>query len=114
MIKEWLEPEGYKVKAEEEIKTSLTESHRGYTDLVAEKDREKALLEAMKTGLTMTITGIIAFLILFLTGYYFRIQTYLYIGFVVIAGLIADIFNTWGINATLLLKAKKDVIIENR
>ena len=45
VIKEWLEPEGYKVKAEEEIKTSLTESHRGYTDLVAEKDGEILRIE---------------------------------------------------------------------
>jgi hypothetical protein len=45
VIKEWLEPEGYKVKAEEEIKTSLTESHRGYTDLVAEKDGETLRIE---------------------------------------------------------------------
>ncbi|MEM0328215.1 MAG: hypothetical protein QXN53_06545 [Thermoproteota archaeon] len=40
MIKEWLEPEGYKVRAEEEIETDLTESGRGYTDLVAERNGE--------------------------------------------------------------------------
>jgi hypothetical protein len=45
VIKEWLEPQGYRVKAEEEIKTSLTESHRGYTDLVAEKNRETLRIE---------------------------------------------------------------------
>jgi hypothetical protein len=45
VIKEWLEPEGYKVKAEEEIETHLTESHRGYTDLVAEKDGETLRIE---------------------------------------------------------------------
>jgi hypothetical protein len=45
VIKEWLEPQGYKVKVEEEIKTSLTESHRGYTDLVAEKDGESLRIE---------------------------------------------------------------------
>jgi hypothetical protein len=45
VIKEWLEPQGYRVKAEEEIKTSLTESHRGYTDLVAEKDGETLRIE---------------------------------------------------------------------
>ena len=38
LIKEWLEPEGYTVKKEDLIETDLTESHRGYTDLVAEKD----------------------------------------------------------------------------
>jgi hypothetical protein len=45
VIKEWLEPEGYKVTKEEEIETDLTESHRGYTDLVAEKDGEILRIE---------------------------------------------------------------------
>jgi hypothetical protein len=45
VIKEWLEPQGYKVKAEEEIETDLTESGRGYTDLVAEKDGEILRIE---------------------------------------------------------------------
>jgi len=45
VIKEWLEPEGYKVKAEEEIETDLTESGKGYTDLVAEKDGEVLRIE---------------------------------------------------------------------
>ncbi|RSN76262.1 type IV secretory system conjugative DNA transfer family protein [Candidatus Methanodesulfokora washburnensis] len=45
VIKEWLEPEGYKVKAEEKIETDLTESHRGYTDLVAEKNGEILRIE---------------------------------------------------------------------
>jgi hypothetical protein len=45
VIKEWLEPKGYEVRKEEEIKTDLTESHRGYTDLVAEKDGETLRIE---------------------------------------------------------------------
>jgi hypothetical protein len=45
VIKEWLEPQGYKVSAEEEIETDLTESGRGYTDLVAEKDGENLRIE---------------------------------------------------------------------
>jgi hypothetical protein len=45
VIKEWLEPRGYKVKTEEEIETNLTESGRGYTDLVAEKDSETLRIE---------------------------------------------------------------------
>jgi hypothetical protein len=44
-IKEWLEPEGYKVTKEEEIETDLTESHRGYTDLIAEKNGETLRIE---------------------------------------------------------------------
>jgi hypothetical protein len=45
VIKEWLEPDGYNVTKEEEIETDLTESHRGYTDLVAEKDGETLRIE---------------------------------------------------------------------
>lgn len=45
VIKEWLEPEGYKVTKEEEIETELTEIHRGCTDLVAEKDGETLRIE---------------------------------------------------------------------
>jgi len=45
VIKEWLKPEGYKVTKEEEIETDLTESQRGYTDLVAEKDGETLRIE---------------------------------------------------------------------
>jgi len=45
VIKEWLEPQGYKVTKEEEIETDLTESHKGYTDLVAEKDGEVLRIE---------------------------------------------------------------------
>jgi hypothetical protein len=45
VIKEWLELKGYKVTKEEEIETNLTKSHRGYINLVAEKDREKLRIE---------------------------------------------------------------------
>lgn len=45
IIKEWLEPEGYKVRMEDKIETDLTQSHRGYTDLVAEKDGKEIRIE---------------------------------------------------------------------
>ncbi len=45
IIKEWLEPEGYSVKKEDEIETDLNDSERGYTDLVAEKDGECLRIE---------------------------------------------------------------------
>lgn len=38
LIKDWLEPEGYRVKKEDAIETNLNISERGYTDLIAEKD----------------------------------------------------------------------------
>jgi hypothetical protein len=45
VITQWLEPEGYIVKSEEKVETDLTESHRGYTDLVAEKDGKELRIE---------------------------------------------------------------------
>ncbi len=45
IIKEWLEPEGYSVKKEDEIETGLNTSERGYTDLVAEKDGQILRIE---------------------------------------------------------------------
>jgi Type IV secretion-system coupling protein DNA-binding domain len=45
IIKNWLEPEGYKVKKEDQIETDLNASERGYTDLVAEKDDQIIRIE---------------------------------------------------------------------
>ncbi len=45
IIKEWLEPEGYSVKKEDEIETGLNASERGYTDLIAEKDGQTLRIE---------------------------------------------------------------------
>jgi len=45
IIKNWLEPEGYKVKKEDQIETDLNASERGYTDLVAEKDGQIIRIE---------------------------------------------------------------------
>jgi hypothetical protein len=45
LIKNWLEPEGYKVRKEDSIATDLNISERGYTDLVAEKDGQCLRIE---------------------------------------------------------------------
>ena len=45
VIKEWLEPAGYAFRKEDLIETELTESGRGYTDLVAEKDGKTLRIE---------------------------------------------------------------------
>ncbi len=45
LIKNWLEPEGYKVRKEDAIATDLNISERGYTDLVAEKDGQILRIE---------------------------------------------------------------------
>lgn len=64
--------------------------------------REKAY-DAMKTGITMSSTAVVAFSALFALAYFTRISTYYEISSVVICGLIGDVFATWGINAVILL-----------
>jgi preprotein translocase subunit SecF len=64
--------------------------------------RENAF-DAMKTGLTMSVTGIIAFSSLFILSAMTHIPTYYEISGVALAGLVGDMFATWGINAVLIL-----------
>lgn len=64
--------------------------------------REKAF-DAMKTGMTMSITAIFAFLVLFAIGLYTHISIYSEISSVALAGLFGDLFATWGLNAVILL-----------
>lgn len=64
--------------------------------------REKAY-DAMKTGSTMTLTGIIALSSLFILSITTNISTYYEISAVALAGLFGDLFATWGINAVILL-----------
>lgn len=64
--------------------------------------REKAF-DSMKTGLTMSFTGIIAFATLFILATLTHIPTYFEISAVALAGLVGDMFATWGINAVMLL-----------
>lgn len=64
--------------------------------------REKAF-ETMKTGLTMSTTALFAFVILYAIGLYTHISIYSEISGVALAGLIGDMFATWGINAVVLL-----------
>jgi len=64
--------------------------------------REKAY-DSMKTGTTMSFAGIIAFAVLFILAVTTNIATYYEISAVALAGLIGDLFATWGINAVMLL-----------
>ncbi len=59
--------------------------------------------DAMKTGLTMSVTGIIAFTSLFILSIMTHIPTYYEISGVALAGLVGDMFATWGINGVLIL-----------
>jgi preprotein translocase subunit SecF len=64
--------------------------------------RENAF-DAMKTGMTMSITAIVAFLALFILASLTHIPTYHEIAAVALAGLVGDLFATWGINGVLIL-----------
>ena len=64
--------------------------------------REKAF-DALKTGVTMSITAIFAFGVLYLVSLFTHISIYGEIATVALAGLVGDLFATWGINAVLLL-----------
>ncbi len=64
--------------------------------------RQRAF-DTMKTGLTMSVAVLIAFVILFALSLVTHIQTYYEISAVAIAGMIGDIIATWGINAVMIL-----------
>ncbi|MEW6035019.1 MAG: hypothetical protein AB1529_00260 [Candidatus Micrarchaeota archaeon] len=66
-------------------------------------DARENAYDAMKTGLTMSIMAIIAFGALFILAVVTRIPTYYEISAVALAGLVADMFATWGINAVMIL-----------
>lgn len=68
--------------------------------------RENAF-DAMKTGMTMSLTAIVAFSALFILAMLTHIPTYYEISAVALAGLIGDLFATWGINAVMVLYYKE-------
>ncbi len=64
--------------------------------------RENAF-DAMKTGLTMSVMAIVAFGTLFVLSLLMHIPTYYEISAVALAGLVGDMFATWGINGVMVL-----------
>jgi preprotein translocase subunit SecF len=68
--------------------------------------RENAF-DAMKTGVTMSMTAIVAFSALFILALLTHIPTYYEISAVALAGLVGDLFATWGINAVMVLHYKE-------
>ncbi|MEM3282042.1 MAG: hypothetical protein QW591_02940, partial [Candidatus Micrarchaeaceae archaeon] len=72
-----------------------------------EGSAEERAYSAMKTGLTMTTTAIVAFATLFAVSIIAYVPTYFEISGVVLFGLIADIFTTWFGNAPMVLLYKK-------
>ncbi|MCX8163205.1 MAG: hypothetical protein N3D10_01480 [Candidatus Micrarchaeota archaeon] len=59
--------------------------------------------QAMKTGFTMSLSTIVAFLTLLIVAYITKIQLYFIIAVVAIGGLIGDLIATWAFNAIILM-----------
>ncbi|WP_232702925.1 protein translocase subunit SecF [Halobacterium wangiae] len=57
---------------------------------------------AMRTGVTMTVTSIVAMTVMTIVSYIFGIQLLTDIGIVLVFGLTADLMNTYMMNVTLL------------
>lgn len=68
---------------------------------------EERAYSAMKTGLTMTVTAIVSFSILFIVSVFTYVPTYYEVAGVALLGLIGDIFTTWLGNAPIMLMYKK-------
>ncbi len=65
--------------------------------------------DAMKTGMMMTLTGILSFFALFMVSLYTNIATYQTISLIVLFGLIGDLFATWMLNAVLMIHRAEGV-----
>jgi preprotein translocase subunit SecF len=63
--------------------------------------------DAMKTGMTMSFSAMVAFLVLFAVSMLTHISVYYEISAVALAGLVGDVFATWGLNAVMVLYYKE-------
>jgi preprotein translocase subunit SecF len=59
--------------------------------------------DAMKTGVMLTLTGILSFFALFMVSQITNIATYQTISLVVLFGLMGDLVATWMLNAVLII-----------
>lgn len=74
------------------------------TRLVKRKgDPRDNAFDAMKTGMTMSFSAMVAFLVLFAVSMITHIAVYYEISAVALAGLVGDVFATWGLNAVMVL-----------
>ncbi len=64
---------------------------------------EERAFNAMKTGLTMTVTTLSALTALFIVSYFTNISILVNMSIILILGLIGDIITTWFANAPLVL-----------
>ena len=68
-----------------------------------ETEPKERVYSSMKTGLTMTMTAILSFGLLFLVASATRIVTYYEISTTALIGLVGDLFATWMLNAVIIL-----------
>ncbi|MEM0201344.1 MAG: hypothetical protein QXD23_02965 [Candidatus Micrarchaeaceae archaeon] len=90
---------GYSIDTDVLTAVRIMKRHEGTAE-----DRAYA---SMKTGITMTITAIVSFGVLFAVSIFAYVPTYYEIAGVVLFGLIGDVFTTWFGNASMILYFKK-------
>lgn len=86
---------GYSIDTDVLTAVRIIKRHEGTPE-----DRAYA---SMRTGLTMTITAIVSFGVLFAVSVFTYVPTYYEIAGVVLFGLIGDVFTTWFGNASIVL-----------
>lgn len=69
---------------------------------------EERAYNSMKTGMTMTMTAIVSFAVLFIVSIIVYVPTYYEISGVVLCGLVGDLATTWLGNANIILAYVKD------
>jgi preprotein translocase subunit SecF len=90
---------GYSVDTDIMLTTRILKQREG---TAAERTHE-----AMKTGLTMTITTLVALSSMVALSYWFQLGVIFEISTVLFFGLLADLVSTWFMNAPLLLWYKE-------
>lgn len=80
--------------------------------LVKRKDGTPAqrAFESMKTGMTMSMSTMVAFIALFIIAMVTKINIYYEISAVAIAGLVGDLIATWCFNAVVVLYHMEDLL----
>ncbi|MCX8206197.1 MAG: protein translocase subunit SecF, partial [Candidatus Micrarchaeota archaeon] len=67
------------------------------------RDPRTSAYEAMKTGITMSFSAMLAFFALFVVGELTNIAIYQDISRIVLVGLFGDLIGTWLLNAVIMI-----------
>lgn len=67
------------------------------------REPRTSAFEAMKTGITMSFSAMLAFAALFVVGEFTNIAIYQDISRIVLAGLVGDLIGTWLLNAVIMI-----------